>query len=444
MKTLIRNARMVTDGRVEEGDVLIDGERITKVGGSIGGDGVNRDIDAHGRLLLPGMIDDQVHFRDPGMTHKGDLATESAAAVAGGITSFMDLPNTVPNATDRAALADKYDRAKGRAHANYAFYFGATNHNLEAVKALTPDEACGLMLFMGVSTGGMLVDDPNALDAIFASYAGVIATHCEDMPTIAQHEAHFLQRYGEDIPFSAHPLIRSAQACYKSTERAVGLARKHGSRLHVLHLTTARELDLFEAGPIAGKQITAEACAQHLWFSDQDYDALGARIKCDPAIKTVDDRAALRAAVADGRIDIIATGHAPHTLKEKSHSYRKAAAGLPLVQHAMLIVLELVREGVLDLPTAVERMSHAPAERFDIVDRGHIREGAFADLVLVNADHHTDVCPDNVRYKCGWSPLEGTSFSHHIDATFVNGVQVWNGQDVAERAVGQRLQFQRG
>lgn len=442
MKTLIRNARIVTDGRIAEGDVLIDGARIAGVGGSISADGVNREIDARGRLLLPGMIDDQVHFREPGMTHKGDLASESAAAVVGGVTSFLDMPNTVPHATSRATLSEKYDRARGRAHANYAFYLGAANDNVEEIKALMPGESCGLVIYMGESSGGMLVDDPDTLDTIFATYPGIIATHCEDTPTIQQHEAHFLQRYGEDIPFSAHPLIRSAQACYKSTERAISLARKHGSQLHILHLSTARELAFFDAGPISGKQITAEACIHHLWFSDADYDALGARIKCNPSIKSAEDRAALRAAVADGRLNIIATDHAPHTLEEKGLPYRKAAAGLPLVQHAMPAVLELVREGVLDLPTAVERMSHAPAERFGVIDRGHIREGAYADLVLVNPDHHTDVCPDNLLYKCGWSPFEGASFSHHVDTTFVNGVQVWNGQELAERAVGQRLEFQ--
>ena len=443
MKSLIRNARIVTDGCILEGDVLIDGERIARIGGALGSEGVNREIDAHGRLLLPGMIDDQVHFREPGMTHKGNLITESAAAVAGGITSFMDLPNTVPHVTDRATLADKYDRARGRARANYAFYLGADNDNIEEIEALAPDEACGVMAFMGPSTSGLVIDDPAALEALFSHYGGVIASHCEHGPTIRQHEAHFLQRYGEDIPFDAHPLIRSAQACYKATEQAVALARAHGSRLHVLHLSTARELELFTPGPVEGKQITAEVCLHHLWFSDQDYDAQGARIKCNPAIKTAADRSALRTALADGRIDLVATGHAPHTLEEKIQPYRKAASGLPLAQHALLLLLELVREGVLDLPTAVARASHAPAARFGIVDRGHIREGAYADLVLVNPDHHTDVSADTLVYKCGWSPVEGTSFSHHIDATFVNGIPVWDGRDVAERAVGQRLQFHR-
>ena len=441
MKTLIRNARIVSDGEIREGDLLIDGERIARIGGSIDGAGVNREIDAHGRWLLPGMIDDQVHFREPGLTHKGDFATESAAAVAGGITSFMEMPNSNPTTTTREALSDKYQRAEGRAHANFAFYFGASNDNIEEIRALPAGEACGLKIFMGASTGNMLVDDPQTLEAIFATFPGLIATHCEDTPTIKAHEEHFAKRHGEDIPFSAHPLIRSAEACYKSTELAVGLARRHGSRLHVLHMTTARELNFFEPGPVTGKQITAEACVHHLWYSDADYDALGARIKCNPAIKTAEDRAALRAAVADGRLNIIATDHAPHTVDEKNRPYLKAAAGLPLVQHAVLVVLELVRQGHFDLATAVERMSHAPAERFGVQERGHVAEGQFADLILVNPDHHTDVMPEGLLSKCGWSSFEGVSFSHHIDATFVNGFQAWNGQQVAERAAGQRLRF---
>lgn len=443
MKTLISNARIVTDGRIREGDVLIDGERIARVDSQISADDVNRVVDAKGRWLLPGMIDDQVHFRDPGLTHKGNLATESAAAVAGGITSFMEMPNTLPNTVTRECLREKYGLAEGRAHGNYAFYFGAANDNLEEIRALPPGEACGLKIFMGASTGNMLVDDPDTLDAIFGSFEGIIATHCEDSPTIVAHEEHFTKRFGEDIPMSAHPLIRSAEACYKSTELAVGLARKHGSRLHVLHMTTARELDFFEPGPVTGKQITAEACVHHLWFSDADYEALGARIKCNPAIKKAEDRAVLRAAVADGRLNIIATDHAPHTLEEKNHAYKRAAAGLPLVQHAMLVVLELVRDGVIDLPTAVERMSHAPAERFGVVDRGRIAEGQFADLVLINPEHHTDVTPESLLYKCAWSPFEGTSFRHHVDTTYVNGVPVWDGRTVSDRPVGQRLQFAR-
>lgn len=443
MKTLISNARIVTDGQIREGDLLIDRERIARVDDHIDAGAANRVVDARGRWLLPGMIDDQVHFRDPGLTHKGNLATESAAAVAGGITSFMEMPNTLPNTVTRERLREKYDLAAGRAHGNYAFYFGAANDNLEEIRALPPGEACGLKIFMGASTGDMLVDDPDTLDAIFDSFEGIIATHCEDTPTILAHEAHFAKRFGEDIPMSAHPLIRSAEACYRSTELAVGLARKHGSRLHVLHMTTARELDFFEPGPVTGKQITAEACVHHLWFSDADYEALGARIKCNPAIKTTEDRAALRAAVADGRLNIIATDHSPHTLDEKNHAYKRAAAGLPLVQHAVLVVLELVRDGVIDLPTAVERMSHAPAERFGVVDRGHIGEGQYADLVLINPEHHTDVTPENLLCKCAWSPFEGTSFRHHIDATYVNGVPVWDGRTVDDRPAGQRLRFAR-
>jgi dihydroorotase len=441
MKTLISNARVVTDGREFDADVLIEDERIARIASSIDATPDMKVVDAAGRWLLPGMIDDQVHFREPGLTHKGDLATESSAAVAGGITSFMEMPNTKPTATTREALASKYVLAAGRAHANYAFYMGGANDNLEEIKRLQPDEACGLKIFMGASTGNMLVDDPEILEAMFEYFPWLVATHCEDTPTILGHEAHFRHRFGEDVPFEYHPQIRSAEACYKSTELAVGLARRHGTKLHVLHMTTARELEFFEPGPVRGKQITGEACVHHLWFSDEDYAAQGARIKCNPAIKTAEDRAALRAAVADGRLNIIATDHAPHTVEEKSRKYFQAAAGLPLVQHAMLIVLELVRQGVFDLATAVERMSHAPAERYGVLERGHIGEGQYADLVLVNPEVHTTVHADELFYKCGWSPLEGTRFSSHIDMTWVNGAVAWDGLHLRDVPAGQRLHF---
>ncbi|MEC9358887.1 MAG: dihydroorotase [Pseudomonadota bacterium] len=438
---LISNALVVSDGRAEHGDVLISGERIEKVGSGLSAPDGAKVVDARGKWLLPGMIDDQVHFREPGLTHKGDLASESSAAVAGGITSFMEMPNTKPPATTREALAAKYDLAAGRAHANYAFYFGAANDNLEEVLRLQPDEACGVKVFMGASTGNMLVDNPKILASIFSQCPYLIATHCEDTPMILAQEQAYRERYGEDVPFSAHPLIRSAEACYKSTELAVGLARQYGSKLHVLHMTTARELEFFEPGPVAGKQITGEACVHHLWFSDEDYDALGAQLKCNPAVKTAADRAALREAVVDGRLNIIATDHAPHTADEKARKYFAAPAGLPLVQHAVLIVLELVKQGVLDLPTAVERMSHAPAARYGVIDRGHIAEGQYADLVLVDPDVQTHVEVDKLYYKCGWSPLEGQAFSHRVVTTWVNGEAAYHLNQLATHARGQRLHF---
>jgi dihydroorotase len=438
---LIVNATLINEGRRFGADLLIRGERIERIAPRIAAPAGVTVIDAAGKLLLPGLIDDQVHFREPGLTHKGDLASESAAAVAGGITSFMDMPNVNPQTVTRAALADKYRLAAGRAHANFGFYLGATNDNVEEIARLQPGEACAVKIFMGASTGNMLVDDPATLESIFARSPAIVVTHCEDTPTIKANEDAARARYGEDVPFSEHPHIRSAEACYKSTALAVGLAQRHGTRLHVLHLTTARELEFFHVGSVADKQITVEACVHHLYFDESRYADLGARLKCNPAVKSAADRRALVTAVSDGRIDIIATDHAPHTREEKAQKYFKAPSGLPLVQHALLALLELAGRGELDLETIVQRACHAPALRFGVANRGFLREGAYADLVLVDPAGSTAVTAENVLYKCGWSPFEGHSFPARIEATWVNGsLACWQGR-VAPQAWGRRLEF---
>lgn len=439
--TLITNALLVNEGQRFAADLRIEGERIAQIAPSLAARAGETVLDAGGRLLLPGMIDDQVHFREPGLTHKGDLATESAAAVAGGITSFMEMPNVNPPTTTRAALADKYARATGRARANFAFYLGATNDNLEEIAAATQDDACAVKIFMGASTGNMLVDNPQILDGIFARSQLLIVTHCEDTPTIKRNEDAARARYGEDVPFAEHPYIRSEEACYKSTELAVGLARRHGARLHVLHLTTARELEFFSAAPLAGKQITVEACVHHLFFDEARYADLGARLKCNPAVKRAEDRAALVKAVRDGVIDIVATDHAPHTAEEKAQSYFKAPSGLPLVQHALLALFELAARGELDVETIVQRTAHAPALRFGVQERGYLREGACADLVLVDPQGGTAVESANVLYKCGWSPFDGYRFQARIDATWVNGQLAWQDGQLVGAPSGQRLRL---
>lgn len=436
---LITNALICNEGRVTPGDVLMRRGRIEKVAREIPAGRVERIIDARGKYLLPGFIDDQVHFREPGLTHKGDLATESAAAVAGGITSFMDMPNTIPNVTSRAVLMDKYRIARGRSKANFSFYFGAANDNLDEIRALQPGDCCGVKVFMGASTGNMLVDDPRTLELIFAECPTLIATHCEDTPTIKANEERFRQQYGEDVPFSAHPLIRSEEACYKSTVLATSLAKRHGTRLHVLHLTTAKELELFEPGPLNGKRITAEVCVHMLHFDDRAYAAKGAFIKCNPAIKTAADRKALLAGLRDGRLAVIATDHAPHTLAEKGEKYFKAPSGLPLVQHALLMLLEHVHDGTLPLELVVEKTSHRVADLFAIRDRGYIREGYFADLVLIDHLKPTTVRREDILSKCGWSPFEGDTFRSSIVMTIVNGVVACENGRVTDAVAGQRL-----
>lgn len=436
---LITNAQVCNEGRVAPRDVLIRRGRIEKVAREIPAGRVDRIIDASGRYLLPGFIDDHVHFREPGMTHKADIATESAAAVAGGITSFMDMPNTIPNVTSRAVLMDKYRLARGRSRANFSFYFGAANDNIDEIRALQPGDCCGVKVFMGCSTGNMLVDSPETLELIFADCPTLVATHCEDAPTINANAARFREEYGENVPFSAHPLIRSEEACWKSTLLATTLARRHDTRLHVPHLSTARELELFTPGPLTGKRITGEVCVHMLHFDDGDYAAKGALIKCNPAIKTAADRKALIAGLVDGRVDVIATDHAPHTLAEKGESYFKAPSGLPLVQDALLMLLEHVHDGTLPLELIVEKTSHRVADLFAIRDRGYIREGYYADLVLVDHTRPHTVRREDVLSKCGWSPLEGTTFRSSIVMTIVNGVVAYEDGRVTDAIAGQRL-----
>jgi dihydroorotase len=435
------NAQLVNEGREFAADVLIRGDRIERIGPGPVPAGT-RVIDLAGKHLLPGLIDDQVHCREPGLTHKATLATESLAAICGGVTSFLDMPNTQPPTTDRAALADKRRIAAATCRVNYGFYVGATNTNLEELKRVQLGEACGVKVFMGSSTGNMLVDDPAALEGIFAGVDLQIATHCEYSPLIFANEQRYRERYGDAVPIEAHPKIRSAEACFRSSSFAVELAKRHGTRLHILHLTTARELDLFEPGPIAGKRITAEVCTHHLWFDESSYATLGTKIKCNPAIKTAEDREALRAGVVSGRIDVIATDHAPHTLEEKGRGYFDAPSGLPLVQHSLLMLLDQHAQGLFSLPTIVEKAAHNPAVLFGIVDRGFIREGYFADLVAVDLAGSTRVDARQVRYKCGWSPFEGTQFQGAVELTVLNGVPVYvNDAPVDGAPLGRALEF---
>ena len=440
--TLIVNARLVNEGREYDGDLRIEDGRIGRIGAGLSARDGEVVVDAGGRRLLPGMIDDQVHFREPGLEYKADMATESAAAVAGGLTTFMDMPNTNPPTLNAEALEDKYRRAAGRAWANYGFYLGASNDNLADIQRLDPRTAPGVKVFMGASTGNMLVDDPATLDAIFRDVPTPIITHCEDTPMIDAELARYKAKYGDDIPAECHPDIRSRQACKKSTELAISLARKHNTRLHVLHISTADELALFEPGPIEGKRITAETCIHFLRFDRADYAALGHLIKCNPAIKDASDREALIRAIAEDVIDVLATDHAPHTLEEKARPYTSAPSGLPLVQYALNAALELVHEGHLSTAQVVDKFAHAPAKLFDVEGRGFLREGYAADLVLIEDTPFT-VRREDVLSKCGWSPFEGRSFHSRIASTWVNGVLAWDGTRLVGAANGQRLAFAR-
>lgn len=442
-KLLIANARLVNEGETKDADVLIQGERIEKIGSGLSAGKNVQVLDAKGKFLLPGMIDDQVHFREPGLTNKGDLATESTAAVAGGVTSFMDMPNVNPQTTTRDALADKYAIASGRCRANYAFYLGATNRNIEEIKALQIGESCGIKAFMGASTGDMLVDDPQALELLFEHAPVIVLTHCEHTPTIRDNEARAKAEFGAAVPMSEHPTIRSATACLLSSSQAVNLARRHDALLHVLHLTTAIEMGLFSKVHRNDKRITAEVCVHHLWFDESRYRDLGARIKCNPAIKTTEDRAALLKAVNEDRIDVIATDHAPHTISEKGKSYFKAPAGLPLVQHALLCLFDLAKDRKLTYEKIVDKTSHAVADIFGVVDRGYVREGYFADLVLVDPYKQYVVSSRNLLAKCHWSPFEGHTFSSTIDTTIVNGTIAYRDGVVSDEIAGQRLDCNR-
>jgi dihydroorotase len=445
---LIRNARLVNEGREFDADLRVRGNRIDQIGAGLQARPGEQVMDAAGRWLLPGMVDDQVHFREPGLEHKGDLATESAAAVAGGITTVMEMPNTRPPTLDADALADKYRRAAGRCRTNFAFYLGGSNDNLEAIRRLDPKSAPGIKVFMGASTGNMLVDDPVVLEGIFREAPTPIITHCEDTPMIDANVAAARARHGDDLTVEMHPDLRSREACLKSSTLAVALARKHGTRLHVLHISTADELALFEAGPMiradgSRKRITAETCVHFLRFDRADYATRGNFIKCNPAIKDASDREALLRALVDDRIDVLATDHAPHTLEEKQQPYLAAPSGLPLVQEALVAALECVHEGAFSVARVVHKFAHAPAQLFDVRERGFLREGYFADLVLVDPQSPYTVERANVLSKCGWSPFEGDTFRSRVVATWVNGELAWDGRRLVNAPAGQRVEFDR-
>ncbi|CAI8974068.1 dihydroorotase [Pseudomonas zeae] len=439
---LIRNARLVNEGREFDGDLLVSNGRIVKIARSIEGENAKVEIDAKGQWLLPGMIDDQVHFREPGAPAKGSIHTESRAAVAGGITSFMDMPNTTPATLTLEALADKKRRAAINSVANYGFHFGVSQDNLDTVAALNPCEVAGVKVFMGASTGNMLVDDPKILERLFAEVPTILLAHCEHTPSINANAANLHELFGDRLPPAAHALIRNAVTCYRSSSMAVDLAKRHGTRLHVLHLTTAREVALFEDKPLAQKHITAEVCLHHLLFDDRDYPHLGNLIKCNPAIKTQSDRDALRAALNSNRLDVIGSDHAPHTWAEKQRPYAQAPAGLPLVQHALPALLELVADDVLPITTLVAKTSHRVADLFAIPDRGYLREGYWADLVLVEAQT-LEVDRQPILSQCGWTPFAGRSFRHRVNATMVSGQIAWREGRVNEGCRGLALRFMR-
>lgn len=443
--TLIKNAKIVNEGEIFEGDVLIENEYIVEIAQSISPKSANcKIIDAEGNYLIPGAIDDQVHFREPGLTHKGDIESESRAAVAGGITSFIEQPNTVPNAITQELLEDKYQIAAQKAYANYSFMMGGTNDNLEELLKTNPRNVAGIKLFLGSSTGNMLVDNPESIEKIFSSTKMLIAVHCEDETTIKNNLEHYKEQYGDAIPVACHPLIRSEEACYSSSSKAIELAKKTGARLHVFHLSTAKEMELFTNKiPLEEKQITAEVCIHHLWFSDEDYKTKGNFIKWNPAVKTANDRKVLWEALLDDRIDVIATDHAPHTLEEKSQDYLKAPSGGPLVQHAVVAMFEAYHQGKISIEKIVEKMCHNPAKIFKIENRGFIKEGYFADLVIVNTGLPWNVKKENILAKCGWSPFEGYNFKSRITHTFVNGTLVYQNFKVKENKAGQRLLFNR-
>ncbi|WP_264520295.1 dihydroorotase [Flavobacterium sp. N1994] len=442
---LIKNAKIVNEGTILEGDVLIENEFIVEIAESISPKLSScKIIDAEGSYLIPGAIDDQVHFREPGLTHKGDIASESRAAVAGGITSFIEQPNTIPNAVTQEILEEKYQIASKTSYANYSFMMGGTNDNLEEILKTNPKNVAGLKLFLGSSTGNMLVDNDESLEKIFSSTKLLIAVHCEDEATIKANLERYKLQFGEDIPVECHHLIRSAEACYLSSSKAIALAKKTGARLHIFHLSTAKEMELFTNKiPLEEKQITAEVCIHHLWFSDEDYKTKGNLIKWNPAVKTAEDRAALWEALLDDRIDVIATDHAPHTLEEKQQSYLKAPSGGPLVQHAVVAMFEASHQGKISVVKIVEKMCHNPAKIFKIEKRGFIKEGFYADLVIVNPGLPWNVKKENILAKCGWSPFEGYNFKSRITHTFVNGELVYQNFKVKETPVGKRLLFDR-
>ena len=442
--TLIKNATIVNEKKVFKGDVLIENEIIIAISSEIAPTKNVEVIDAKGRYLIPGFIDDQVHFREPGLTHKATIATESRAAIAGGITSFIEMPNTVPQAVTQNLLEDKFKIAAKDSYANYSFMFGGTNNNLEELLKTDPKKVAGIKLFLGSSTGDMLVDNQEVLEKIFSSTKMIISVHCEDEATIKKNTATYIEKYGDDIPMKYHPAIRSEEACYLSSSKAIELAKKTGARLHVFHLSTEKETHLFRNDiPLEEKQITSEVCIHHLWFSDQDYEKKGTHIKWNPAVKTETDRQGLWKALLDDRIDVLATDHAPHTLEEKNNCYTKAPSGGPLVQHAVIALLEKVKEGVIPIEKLVEKMSHNPAKLFQIEKRGFIKEGYFADLVLIDTNKPQTVSKDNILYKSGWSPFEGITFSSTITHTFVNGNLMYNNGKFNDKIKGKRITFNR-
>lgn len=443
MKTIIiRNASIVNEGIIITGDVLIKNGRIERMGGKIDVKERSDELNAEGLHLLPGVIDNQVHFREPGLTHKADLFTESCAAVAGGITSFMEMPNTIPNTLTQQLLEEKYRMGAVRSVANYSFYMGVSNDNLDEVLRTDEEKVCGIKIFMGSSTGNMLVDKPATLQSVFSLSPMLIATHCEDENTIRRNLEEYTSKFGDDVPVKYHPLIRSEEACYLSSSFAVSLAKKHGTRLHILHISTGKETELFDNTiPLLKKKITSEACIHHLWFCDEDYDRLGNFIKWNPAIKAAADREMIWNALLSNRIDVIATDHAPHTLEDKQQLYTKAPSGGPLVQHALPAMLEMVHQNKITIERVVEKMCHAPALCFRLKERGFIREGYFADLVLIDMNRKSKVTRDSLLYKCRWSPFEGTEFSSSVIHTFVNGQHVYNRRIIDDSVRGMRLTF---
>ncbi|MDD2277836.1 MAG: dihydroorotase [Bacteroidales bacterium] len=443
---LITNATIINEGKHSLGNVLVNNGRIEKIefAPCDGVQTADTIIDASGKFLIPGVIDDQVHFREPGLTHKATIYTESKAAIAGGITSFMEMPNTMPQTTTLEELNKKHQIAAENSLANYSFYFGATNDNIDQITRVNPTLVCGVKVFMGSSTGNMLVDDPASLENIFKASPVLVATHCEDEQTIKNNLKKFKEQFGDDIPFKYHPQIRSTEACYLSSSLAVKMAKKHNTRLHLLHLSTAKEMELLSNdAPLKEKLITAEVCVHHLWFNDKDYEKLGWRIKWNPAVKSETDRLALIDALKNDKLDVIATDHAPHTLAEKKNGYFQCPSGGPLVQHSLAAMLELVSRNILSIEMVVDKMCHAPSELFGIEERGFIREGYFADLVLVDPNLKWKVTPKNILYKCGWSPFEDYTFGAKVTHTIVNGRLVYDNGTFNEEAKGQALTFSR-
>lgn len=442
---LIKNANIVNEGSIFKGDILIEGDYIKKISESISAKSADvHVIDAEGKYVLPGAIDDQVHFREPGLTHKANIGTESKAAIAGGITSFIEMPNTNPQTTTVEKLEEKFEIAANTSYANYSFMFGGTNDNLEEVLKVNPKTVAGLKLFLGSSTGNMLVDNPETLEKIFKSTDMVISVHCEDEATIKNNFKAHLEKFGDDIPIHCHPIIRSEEACYLSSSKAIELAKKTGARLHVFHLSTGKETNLFRNDiPLKDKKITAEVCIHHLWFNDKDYEKKGTLIKWNPAVKTENDRIQLWEALLDDRIDVIATDHAPHTIDEKNNVYTSAPSGGPLVQHALPALLEMYHKGKVSIEKIVEKMCHNPAILFQVEKRGYVKEGYFADLVLVDLNNPWTVTKDNILYKCGWSPFEGTTFKSRITHTFLNGSLVYQNAKFSDVKAGKRLTFNR-